>query len=173
MTSLYDYSARSLDGSQVELSRLAGQVVLVVNVASECGFTPQYEGLETLYRHFHSRGFSVLGFPCNQFGHQEPGDAQQIADFCQTRFQVSFPMFDKIDVNGPDAHPLFHWLKSQRPGVLGSRGIKWNFTKFLIGRDGQVLSRYGPTAKPASLAADIEAALGSPAPASTEQQGNP
>src|SRR5690606_23914344 len=134
MTSIYSFSAQALDGESIALSRYEGQVLLVVNVASECGFTPQYEGLEALYKEYRALGFSVLGFPCNQFGHQEPGSADEIAGFCSSKYAVTFPMFDKIDVNGPTAHPLFSWLKSEKAGVLGSQNIKWNFTKFLLGR---------------------------------------
>ena len=133
-------------------------MVLVVNTASQCGFTPQYAGLEELYTRFKDRGLVVLGFPCNQFGGQEPGEGEQIEEFCQVNYGVTFPMFDKVDVNGSDAHPLFAWLRSEKKGVLGT-AIKWNFTKFLVGRDGQVLKRYGSTTKPAAIAADVESAL--------------
>jgi glutathione peroxidase len=159
MTSIFSFSARTLDGKSVELSRFQDQVILVVNVASECGFTPQYQELEALYREYGNRGFAVLGFPCNQFGNQEPGGPDEIADFCSRNFGVTFPMFEKIDVNGPKAHPLFSWLKKEKAGVLGSPNIKWNFTKFLLGRDGQVLNRYGSMTKPAALRSDIEKAL--------------
>jgi len=165
MTTLYDFSARGLDGQERALSEFAGQVVLVVNVASQCGFTPQYSGLESLYRELRGQGFTVLGFPCNQFGHQEPGDEAQIRSFCDTQYGITFPLFAKIDVNGADAHPLYRWLKEQKPGVLGTEGIKWNFTKFLVGRDGQVIKRYAPTDAPDSLKADIAAACAQPAPA--------
>lgn len=167
MTSLSSFSATTLDGRNIALSDFDGQVILVVNVASECGFTPQYKGLETLYRDYKERGFSVLGFPCNQFGRQEPGDASQIASFCETNYGVSFPMFEKIEVNGPNAHPLFKWLKGEKAGVLGSQAIKWNFTKFLVGRDGQVIQRHGSAAKPESLRGGIEKALSTPASAQT------
>jgi glutathione peroxidase len=158
--SIYEFQAETLDGKPTPLAGYRGQVVLIVNTASKCGLTPQYEGLEALYRKHKDKGFSVLGFPCNQFGGQEPGDAEQIADFCSTTFDVSFPMFSKIEVNGPQAHPLYAYLKKEKKGVLGSEGIKWNFTKFLVGRDGQVIKRYAPTDKPESLRKDIEAALG-------------
>jgi glutathione peroxidase len=161
--SLYDYAARSIEGEERPLSAYRGQVLLVVNVASQCGFTPQYAGLEALYRKYRDRGFGVLGFPCNQFGHQEPGDAAQIQSFCTLTYQVSFPLFAKIDVNGTDAHPLYRYLKQERPGLLGLTGIKWNFTKFLISRDGEPLHRYAPADKPESLEHDIEAALGAAA----------
>ncbi|PLC51062.1 glutathione peroxidase [Pollutimonas subterranea] len=159
MTTIYSFSAQTLHGDHEDLSRYRGQVLLVVNVASQCGFTPQYQGLESLYREYHERGFSVLGFPCDQFGHQEPGSAQEIANFCSSNYEISFPMFDKIEVNGPGAHPLFAWLKGEKSGVLGTRAIKWNFTKFLVGRDGRVLQRYGSTTKPDALRNDIEEAL--------------
>ena len=159
MTALRDFSATTLDGTEQSLSAYDGQVTLVVNTASKCGFTPQYEGLERLYETFQDRGFVVLGFPCNQFASQEPGGADEIGAFCQKNYGVSFPMFDKVDVNGKNAHPVYAWLKSQQGGALGSR-IKWNFTKFLVGRDGQVIKRYGSTTKPESITADIEAALG-------------
>lgn len=160
MTSIYDFSARSLNGEEIPLSQFAGQVLLIVNVASECGFTRQYSALQSLYTQFHKLGFSVLGFPCNQFGGQEPGDAGQIRQFCNDRYAVTFPMFDKVNVNGPDALPLYDWLKAQKSGILGSTRIKWNFTKFLIGRDGQVLARYGSGCRPGTLIKPIDAALG-------------
>ena len=159
MSSVYDFSAATIDGGERRLADYKGQVLLVVNVASECGFTPQYAGLEALYREHRDRGFAVLGFPCNQFGAQEPGDEAQIKQFCETRFRVSFPMFAKIDVNGTDAHPLYAFLKSAEPGLLGTEAIKWNFTKFLVGRDGRVLKRYAPATKPEAIAADVRAAL--------------
>ncbi|WP_419808137.1 glutathione peroxidase [Sphingomonas sp.] len=159
MTPITDMDVRAADGGQVSLDTWRGKVLLIVNTASKCGFTPQYEGLEDLHRHYGDRGFEVLGFPCNQFGAQEPGDAAEIANFCSTVFDVTFPMFAKIDVNGAAADPLFQRLKEQAPGVLGSRGIKWNFTKFLIDRDGQAVRRYAPTVKPEALTADIEALL--------------
>ena len=159
MTSLSQFSAITITGEDKPLSDYDGQVVLVVNTASECGFTPQYAGLEELQGKFAGRGFTVLGFPCNQFGGQEPGDAQQIGAFCEKSYGVTFPMFDKVEVNGSGAHPLFAWLRTQKSGLLGDR-IKWNFTKFLLGRDGQVIERYAPTTKPEALEADIERALG-------------
>lgn len=159
MTTLDKFSATLLDGTDQPLGHYQGQVVLVVNVASNCGFTSQYQGLQALFEKFQARGFAVLGFPCNQFGGQEPGDANEIRQFCDSRFRISFPMFEKVDVNGANAHPLFQWLKSARPGVLGSEAIKWNFTKFLVGRDGQVIARYAPTTAPADLEKDINAAL--------------
>ncbi|NII10474.1 glutathione peroxidase [Oleiagrimonas sp. C23AA] len=159
MGSIYDFHARDIAGHDRSLAEWREQVLLVVNVASQCGFTPQYEGLQSLQDDLGAQGFSVLGFPCDQFGHQEPGDEAAIEAFCSTRFGVSFPMFSKIAVNGHRADPLFRWLKGQARGVLGSRAIKWNFTKFLVDREGQVLRRYAPTAKPAQLRADIEALL--------------
>ena len=160
---LSDFSATTIAGSTQALSAYRGKVVLIVNVASECGFTGQYEGLQALYQEYAARGFVVLGFPCDQFGHQEPGDEAAIAAFCQTRFAVTFPMFAKISVNGADAHPLYAWLKSSRPGLLGTEAIKWNFTKFLLGRNGQVIKRYAPADKPQALRTDIESALAQPA----------
>ncbi len=156
---IYDFSASLLDGTPESLGRWRGDVLLVVNTASKCGFTPQYEGLEALQTRFASRGFSVLGFPCNQFGNQEPGDAAAIGGFCQTNYGVSFPMFAKVEVNGSGTHPLFAWLKAQKAGLLGLSGIKWNFTKFLIDRKGDVVARYAPTTKPDSLTKPIEALL--------------
>lgn len=157
---LYDFTLPRLEGGVLRLSDYAGQVMLLVNTASECGFTPQYAGLEQLWRVYRDRGLVVLGFPCDQFGHQEPGDEPRIASFCQTRFGVSFPMSGKIQVNGPDAHPLYRHLTRAAPGVLGTEAIKWNFTKFLVDRSGQVARRYAPTTQPADLKADIEALLG-------------
>jgi glutathione peroxidase len=157
-TALGDFTATTISGTEQSLADYAGKVVLVVNTASQCGFTPQYAGLEQIWQQYGDRGFVVLGFPCNQFGKQEPGDEQAIAGFCERNYGVSFPMFAKVDVNGPGAHPLFEWLRSQTGGLLGSR-IKWNFTKFLVGRDGQVLKRYAPATTPASLTEDIERAL--------------
>jgi len=159
MNSINDFSAAGIDGQERRLADYAGQVLLVVNVASRCGFTQQYEGLQALQRDYADRGFQVLGFPCNQFGHQEPGNEAEILGFCETQYGVSFPMFAKIEVNGDKAHPLYRWLKSSKPGVLGTEAIKWNFTKFLIGRDGQVIARYAPADTPQSLRADIESAL--------------
>ena len=156
---LYALDVRTIDGQVQKLSAYAGQALLVVNVASKCGFTPQYTGLEALYRRHRAQGFAVLGFPCDQFGHQEPGDEAEIRKFCALNYEVSFPLFAKINVNGTDAHPLYQFLKAARPGLLGTEAIKWNFTKFLIGRDGTVLQRYAPTDKPESLEADITAAL--------------
>ena len=158
MPTLSDFSATTLEGAEQPLSAYAGKVALVVNTASECGFTPRLEGLEQLYREYADAGLVVLGFPCNQFGGQEPGDAEQIGQFCQRNYGVSFPMFDKVEVNGDGAHPVWAWLRSEKGGLLGS-AIKWNFTKFLVGRDGQVLKRYGSTTKPADIAKDIEKAL--------------
>src|ERR1700756_5285969 len=158
MPSVYDFKATSLVGEDIPLKRFEGQVLLIVNTASKCGFTPQYEGLEALYRELSPRGFAVLGFPCNQFGAQEPGDAKQIAEFCETRYEVSFPMFAKIDVNGSAAHPLYKYLKGAKSGLLGS-SIKWNFTKFLVDRMGKVVARHAPTAKPEGLTREIEALL--------------
>jgi glutathione peroxidase len=159
MSVLADFVAALPDGSEVPLNDRAGKVVLVVNTASKCGFTPQYTGLEALWQRYRDRGFEVIAFPCNQFGHQEPGSAEDIASFCSLNHGVTFPLMAKIDVNGPDAPPLWQWLKASAPGLLGSKGIKWNFTKFLIDRSGQVVRRYAPTDKPEKLAADIEALL--------------
>jgi glutathione peroxidase len=158
MTSLQDFSATSIDGQDVDLSAYAGQVVLVVNTASQCGFTPQYAGLQRLHEQYGEQGFTVLGFPCDQFGNQEPGDDAEISDFCERNFGVTFPLFSKIEVNGDGAHPLYKWLREQKGGVLGNT-IKWNFTKYLIGRDGQVIDRYAPTTKPEKITDDIEKAL--------------
>ncbi len=160
MSVFQDHVAKDLDGNDVKLKDFAGQVILVVNVASKCGFTPQYTGLESIYRKHKSAGFAVLGFPCDQFGHQEPGSADEIKNFCSLTYDVSFPMFEKVEVNGAAAHPLWRWMKKEKKGLLGSEGIKWNFTKFLIGRDGKVIKRYAPTDKPESIEADIVAALG-------------
>jgi glutathione peroxidase len=160
MSQLYDFSAIDIDGRPRSLGEFRGRVLLIVNVASKCGFTPQYAGLEQLWRDHRERGFAVLGFPCDQFGHQEPGDEEQIRAFCSLNYDVTFPMFGKVDVNGGDAHPLWDWLKRGKRGVLGTAAIKWNFTKFLIGRDGRVLARYAPNDAPAAIAADIDAALG-------------
>jgi len=159
MTAITDFHVKAADGSDADLSAYAGKVLLVVNVASKCGFTPQYEGLEALHRKYADRGFEVLGFPCNQFGAQEPGNAEEIANFCSLTYDVTFPVFAKIDVNGSGADPLYGELKKQAPGFLGTEGIKWNFTKFLVGRDGQVVERYAPTTKPEEIAADIEKLL--------------
>jgi glutathione peroxidase len=158
MASVYDFTATSLAGEEIRLKQYEGQVLLIVNTASQCGFTPQYKGLQELYQTFSPRGFAVLGFPCNQFGHQEPGDAREIEQFCSTNYAVSFPMFAKIDVNGNHAHPLYQYLKGEKSGLLGS-AIKWNFTKFLVDREGQVVERYAPTARPDGLTREIEALL--------------
>lgn len=159
MSSVHDFSARSIDGVDRSLTEYKGKVLLIVNVASKCGFTPQYTGLEALQRKYADRGFAVLGFPCDQFGHQEPGNEEEIRNFCSLNYDVTFPMFAKIQVNGAGAHPLYEHLKSSAKGVLGTEGIKWNFTKFLVDREGRVVRRYAPTDKPESLAADIEALL--------------
>ena len=159
MTTLYDFQAQSITGETVNLSDYKGKALLIVNTASACGFTPQFAGLEALQQEFASQGLVVLGFPCNQFGSQDPGSNEDIGAFCQKNYGVSFPMMAKIDVNGPQAHPLFQWLKTQAPGILGSKGIKWNFTKFLVNRQGQVVKRYASLDKPASMSADIAAAL--------------
>ncbi|MGH3497593.1 MAG: glutathione peroxidase [Nocardioidaceae bacterium] len=158
MTSAFDFTARSIDGEDKMLSDYKGQVLLIVNTASQCGFTPQYDGLEALYREHEEQGLVVLGFPCDQFGHQEPGDEAEIKSFCSTKFDVTFPMFAKIEVNGDRAHPLYTWLRQEKSGLLGDK-IKWNFTKFLVGRDGQVIKRYASATKPDKVAADIEKAL--------------
>ena len=158
MPTLSDFTAETIDGHEQPLNEYKGQVVLVVNTASQCGFTPQYGGLERLWDQYADDGFVVLGFPCNQFGNQEPGAEEQIGEFCKSNYGVTFPMFAKVDVNGPDAHPLFRWLRSEKGGLLGDR-IKWNFTKFLVGRDGHVIKRYGSTTTPEKLAPRIEAAL--------------
>jgi glutathione peroxidase len=158
MAGIYDFSAKSLAGQEIALQQFKGQVLLIVNTASACGFTPQYKGLEALHQELAPRGFSVLGFPCNQFGAQEPGDAAQIEQFCSSNYAITFPMFAKIDVNGDNAHPLFRYLKNQKAGLLGS-SIKWNFTKFLVDRSGKVVARHAPTAKPEGLTREIEALL--------------
>jgi len=156
---ILDFETRALDGTPVPLGRWRGQVLLIVNTASQCGFTPQYAGLQALHARFAARGFAVLGFPCNQFGAQEPGEAAAIASFCETRFAVGFPMFAKVEVNGPGAHPFWQALKAARPGLLGSRAIKWNFTKFLIDRTGRVIERFAPAAKPEAIEPRIAALL--------------
>jgi glutathione peroxidase len=158
MAGVYDFTASSLAGDEIPLKQFEGQVLLIVNTASACGFTPQYKGLEALYQTLGPRGFSVLGFPCNQFGSQEPGDSRQIEQFCTTNYAISFPMFAKVDVNGRDAHPLYQYLKDAKSGLLGA-SIKWNFTKFLVDRTGQVVARHAPTAKPEGLTREIEALL--------------
>ncbi|WP_374297572.1 glutathione peroxidase [Sphingomonas sp.] len=157
--SVTDLSVKAPGGAMVPLADYAGQVLLIVNTASKCGFTPQYEGLEALHRRFGPRGFSVLAFPCNQFGAQEPGDAAEIANFCSTSYDVTFPVFAKVEVNGTEADPLFALLKDEAPGVLGSKAVKWNFTKFLVDREGRTVRRYAPTTKPEELAGDIEGLL--------------
>ena len=159
MTTVHDFSARLLTGEDVSLSRWQGQVLLIVNTASQCGYTPQYAGLEDLYEQFGDEGLTVLGFPCNQFGGQEPGTDAQIAEFCTAKYRVSFPMFGKIEVNGPDTHPLFQYLKTEQTGLLGTESIKWNFTKFLVNRDGVAVARYAPATKPEDLEAPIGALL--------------
>jgi glutathione peroxidase len=159
MSSLYDFSAKTIDGETVSLGQWRGQVMLIVNTASKCGFTPQYEGLEALHEAYGPRGLAVLGFPCNQFGGQEPGDEAEIARFCSSAYAVSFPMFAKIAVNGEDADPLFVYLKKAARGVLGTEAIKWNFTKFLVARDGTVIDRFAPAEKPEALRPRIEALL--------------
>jgi glutathione peroxidase len=155
----YDFTAETLEGAPAPLAEHRGKVLLIVNTASKCGFTPQYAGLEALHRKYRDRGLVVLGFPCNQFGQQEPGDAAEIANFCSLTYDVSFPMMRKIDVNGPAAHPLYAWLKGEKKGILGTQGIKWKFTKFLIDRQGEVVGRFAPTATPQSLESAIEALL--------------
>lgn len=159
MTSVHDFKATDIDGGEQPLSRYQGTVLLIVNVASKCGFTPQYAGLEALQRRFAGQGFAVLGFPCDQFGHQEPGDEQDIKKFCALTYDVSFPMFEKIAVNGAGAHPLYQFLKKTARGLLGTQAIKWNFTKFLIDRDGKVVGRYAPIDKPESIGKDVAALL--------------
>ncbi|HEU4485533.1 MAG TPA: glutathione peroxidase [Povalibacter sp.] len=159
MTTVYDFDAHLLNGQPIRLDQYRDKALLVVNTASKCGFTPQYAGLEQLYERYRDRGLVVLGFPCNQFGEQEPGSAEEIGAFCQKNYGVSFPVFEKIDVNGDNAHPLYRWLKEAAPGVLGSKSIKWNFTKFLVDRSGHVKARYAPTTRPEDLAGDIEAVL--------------
>ncbi|KQQ91872.1 glutathione peroxidase [Massilia sp. Leaf139] len=156
---VFDFSATALDGAPIDLSRYRGKVLLIVNTASACGFTPQYKGLEAVYGQFRERGVEVLGFPCNQFGQQESGSEAEIGAFCEKNYGVSFPLFAKIEVNGESAHPLFQHLKREAPGLLGTQRIKWNFTKFLVGRDGQVVKRYAPQTKPEAIASDIEALL--------------
>ena len=158
MTTLHDFTATSISGAETDLSQYKGKAVLVVNTASKCGFTPQYKGLEELYERYEDDGLVVLGFPCDQFGHQEPGEEDEIQEFCQLNYGVSFPMFAKVDVNGSDAHPLFQWLRSQKSGLLGDR-IKWNFTKFLIDPEGNVVKRYASATKPEKLVGDIEQTL--------------
>lgn len=158
--SIHEFEAKTIDGQPKKLGDYSGQVLLVVNVASKCGLTPQYAGLESLYRKFKDKGFAILGFPCDQFAHQEPGNEEEIMSFCSLTYDVSFPMFSKIKVNGDDAHPLYKYLKAEKPGVLGTEAIKWNFTKFLIGTNGEVVRRYAPTVKPDALEKDVAALLG-------------
>ena len=158
-SSVYDFEALSIEGKTASLSSQRGKVLLIVNTASACGFTPQFGGLETLWKTYRDRGLVVLGFPSNEFGKQDPGSNDEIASFCEMNYGVSFPMMEKVEVNGAQAHPLFKWLTKEAPGLLGSTGIKWNFTKFLVGRDGKVIKRYAPTDKPESIIKDIEAAL--------------
>ena len=159
MNNIYDFEFKSLQGASFPMAQLQGQVLLVVNTASQCGFTPQYAGLQKLHQSFGHQGFSVLGFPCNQFGAQEPADHKAIANFCQANFEVSFPLHEKVQVNGPNAHPLFQKLKKDAPGLLGTKKIKWNFTKFLIDQRGQTVKRFGPKTKPANLSAHIQSLL--------------
>jgi glutathione peroxidase len=159
MATIYDFSVQDIHGKTVKLDRFRDKVMLVVNTASKCGYTPQYKGLEALYEKFHGNGLEVLGFPCNQFGAQEPGTHEEIAQFCELNYGVTFPMFAKIDVNGDEAAPLYGFLKAEKPGLLGSEAIKWNFTKFLVDRNGKVIKRYAPTDKPESIAGDIEKIL--------------
>jgi len=159
MTTISDFTVTTNRGEELDLSSKQGKVLLVVNTASKCGFTPQYDGLEELYRKYKDQGFEVLGFPCNQFGAQEPGNADEIQEFCKVNFGVTFPLMEKVDVNGPDASPLFDWMKGEAKGIMGTTAIKWNFTKFLIDREGNVVKRYGSTDKPSSIAKDIEKLL--------------
>jgi len=159
MTTAYDFEATTIDGKPAPLASQRGKVLLIVNTASACGFTPQFAGLEALWKKYADKGLVVVGFPSNQFGHQDPGSNDEISSFCQLNYGVSFPMMAKTDVNGSDAHPLYKWLTAEAPGILGTKAIKWNFTKFLVGKDGQVIKRYAPTDTPESLSADIEAAL--------------
>lgn len=159
MTTVYDFSARTIDGEEQSLDAYKGKTLLIVNVASKCGFTPQYKGLEALYEKFRDRGVVVLGFPCDQFGHQEPGDEEEIKNFCSLNYDVQFPLFAKVDVNGAKAHPLYQYLKSEAKGLLGSESIKWNFTKFLVDGNGKVVRRYAPNDTPQSIEKDIAAAL--------------
>ena len=164
MASVYDFDAVSIDGKPASLASQRGKVLLIVNTASACGFTPQFAGLEKLWENFRDKGLVVVGFPSNEFGGQDPGTDGEIASFCQVNYGVSFPMMSKVQVNGAEAHPLWKWLSAEAPGILGTKGIKWNFTKFLVGRDGQVLKRYAPNDTPEKLRGDIEAALAAPAP---------
>ncbi|KWV96146.1 glutathione peroxidase [Erythrobacter sp. AP23] len=159
MTTIADFTVDTNTGDQLDLSEKLGKVLLVVNTASKCGFTPQYDGLEELFQDYKDKGFEVLAFPCNQFGNQEPGDADEIAEFCKVNFGLTFPLMAKVNVNGEDASPLFDWMKAEKPGLMGSRAIKWNFTKFLIDREGNVVKRYGPADAPKTIAKDIEKLL--------------
>jgi glutathione peroxidase len=159
MSTAHDFKVKTIDGQDKQLAEYKGKVMLVVNTASKCGFTPQYKGLEELYRKYKDKGLVVLGFPCDQFGHQEPGDENEIKNFCSLNYDVSFPLFAKVEVNGDNAHPLYKHLKEEKPGVLGSEGIKWNFTKFLVDKSGKVVKRYAPTDKPESLVKDVEKLL--------------
>lgn len=160
MSDIYDFSARDIDGNERSLAEWRGKPLLIVNVASKCGFTPQYAGLEKLWREWRERGLAVLGFPCDQFGHQEPGNEAEIRNFCSTSYDVSFPLFAKVEVNGAGAHPLYKWLKSEGKGILGSEAIKWNFTKFLVDAEGQVVKRYAPTDTPEKIGKELERLLG-------------
>jgi glutathione peroxidase len=162
MTAIYDFEALAIDGQSVALSAYKGQVMLIVNTASACGFTPQFAGLEQLHQSYGAQGLAVLGFPCNQFGSQDPGSNEEIGAFCQRNYGVSFTMMEKVKVNGDGAHPLYQWLTAEAPGILGSKAIKWNFTKFLVGKDGRVIQRYAPQDAPSKIAKDIEAALAAP-----------
>ncbi|MCY7296388.1 glutathione peroxidase [Alteromonas sp. a30] len=159
MSEIYSFDVTANNGNELQLADYKGKVLLIVNTASKCGFTPQYEGLQSLYEKYKDQGFEVLAFPCDQFGHQEPGSDSDIQNFCTTRFSVSFPLFEKTEVNGDDAHPLFKYLKKQAPGIFGSEMVKWNFTKFLVGKDGKVMARYAPKTAPENIEADIKAAL--------------
>ena len=159
MTTIADFTVINNKGEQIDLKQKLGKIILVVNTASKCGFTPQYEGLEELFQQYREQGFEVLAFPCNQFGAQEPGNASEIAEFCKVNFGLTFPLMEKVDVNGDDASPLFDWMKAEKPGLMGSKAIKWNFTKFLIDREGNVVKRYAPTDAPKSIAKDIEKLL--------------
>ncbi|HAG38031.1 MAG TPA: glutathione peroxidase [Erythrobacter sp.] len=159
MTTIADFTVINNKGEQIDLKQKLGKIILVVNTASKCGFTPQYEGLEELFQQYREQGFEVLAFPCNQFGGQEPGNASEIAEFCKVNFGLTFPLMEKVDVNGDDASPLFDWMKAEKPGLMGSKAIKWNFTKFLIDREGNVVKRYAPTDAPKSISKDIEKLL--------------
>ena len=159
MASIYDFTANDLDGKPVSLADYRGKPMLIVNTASKCGFTPQYAGLEAMFRKHRDEGLAILGFPCDQFGHQEPGDAAEIRNFCSLSYDVSFPMFEKVEVNGSGAHPLWKWLKHEKPGLLGMEGIKWNFTKFLVDRNGQVVKRYAPTDTPEKIEGELATVL--------------